>query len=66
MKHRKVTNLMVSDVAAVSPDTPFKEIARVLTARGVNGAPVIDSWAWCPPPICCSRKAGWIPAGSPG
>jgi CBS-domain-containing membrane protein len=43
MKHRKVVSLMAMDVAVVSPDTPFKQVARMLASRRVNGMPVVDA-----------------------
>jgi CBS-domain-containing membrane protein len=34
--------LMTKDVVAVSPETPAREIARVLLAHGISAAPVVD------------------------
>lgn len=36
-------DLMTKDVAMVSPDTAVDEIARLLLARGISAAPVIDA-----------------------
>ncbi|HET9138138.1 CBS domain-containing protein [Actinophytocola sp.] len=42
MKHSKITDLMVREVAWVRTDTPFKEVAELLKDRRVNGMPVVD------------------------
>ena len=44
MRHRKISTIMTpgSDVVQVSPDTPYKEIARLLTSHGVSAVPVVD------------------------
>jgi CBS domain-containing protein len=34
---------MTRDVVTVTPDTPFKEVARLLTQRGVGAVPVCDA-----------------------
>jgi CBS domain-containing protein len=34
---------MATDVAVVRPDTPFKQVARILTNRRVSGMPVVDA-----------------------
>jgi len=34
--------LMTTDVAVVSPDTPTREIARLLLERGISAVPVVD------------------------
>ena len=39
---RKVGSVMVTDVATVGPDTPFKVAAELLAARNISGAPVVD------------------------
>ena len=35
-------DLMTTDVVSVSPDTPVREIARILVQRGVSATPVVD------------------------
>lgn len=37
-----VIEVMTTDVLTAAPDTPLKEVARVLTARGISGLPVVD------------------------
>lgn len=39
----KARELMTKDVLAVSPDTPAREIARLLLDRSVSAAPVVDA-----------------------
>ena len=43
MSHLKVSVLMSRDVATVSEDTPFHEIAKVLADRRVSAVPVVDA-----------------------
>lgn len=38
----RVYELMTRDVVAVTPDTPLKEVARLMVDRGISGVPVID------------------------
>lgn len=38
----KVKDLMTRDVAAVTPDTPLKDVATLLVRRGISGVPVVD------------------------
>jgi CBS domain-containing protein len=38
-----VDELMTSDVITVHPDTPLKEVARLLSGHGIGGAPVVDA-----------------------
>jgi CBS domain-containing protein len=38
----RVYDLMTRDVVAVKPETPLKEVARLLVAHGISGVPVID------------------------
>ncbi len=38
----KVTEVMTREVATVSPDTPLKAVAEIMSARRVSGLPVID------------------------
>ena len=42
MSHRKISNVMSTDVATVRPDTPFKDIVRILEQRDVSAVPVVD------------------------
>ncbi|NGN62468.1 CBS domain-containing protein [Streptomyces sp. A7024] len=42
MKHRKIGNVMTSDVVTVQLSTPFKEVARLLQSHGISGLPVVD------------------------
>lgn len=41
MKH--VSDVMTTDVVVVEPETPFKEMARLLRERRLSALPVIDS-----------------------
>src|SRR5262245_66076897 len=43
MKHRGVQDVMTKDVIAVDGDTPYKQIAEILTERKISGVPVVDS-----------------------
>lgn len=43
MKHRKIKNVMTTDVATVREDTPFKDIVRTLDQRDVSAVPVVDA-----------------------
>lgn len=43
MKHRKIKNVMTTDVATVRPDTPFKDVVRILDQRDVSAVPVADA-----------------------
>lgn len=38
----KVEEVMTKDVATVMPETPVKEVARLLVERHVSGVPVVD------------------------
>ncbi|MPZ78976.1 MAG: CBS domain-containing protein [Actinophytocola sp.] len=42
MSHRKVKNVMSTDVATVREGTPFKDVARALARRDVSALPVVD------------------------
>lgn len=42
MSHRKVRNVMSTDVATVREGTPFKNVARALARRDVSALPVVD------------------------
>jgi CBS domain-containing protein len=39
----RVRDVMTTAVVAVEPDTPLKDVARVLVDRGISGVPVVDS-----------------------
>ncbi|MFD5256327.1 CBS domain-containing protein [Streptomyces bobili] len=43
MKHSRIGNLMVTDVVSVIPQTPFKEVAKLLAVHRISGLPVVDS-----------------------
>lgn len=43
MSHRKISNVMSTDVATVRPTTPFKDIVSILEQRDVSAVPVIDA-----------------------
>lgn len=43
MKHSKIGSLMVNDVVSVIPQTPFKEVAKLLAVHRISGLPVIDT-----------------------
>ncbi|GLX02354.1 CBS domain-containing protein [Microtetraspora sp. NBRC 16547] len=40
--HKKVRDVMTSEVASVDGSTPFREVAELLMARGVSAVPVVD------------------------
>ncbi|MDH6588987.1 CBS domain-containing protein [Streptomyces sp. SAI-133] len=42
MKATKIGSVMVGDVVAVTCDTPFKQVARVLGDHRISGVPVVD------------------------
>lgn len=42
MSHRKVRDVMSTDVATVRANTPFKEVAGVLARQDVSAVPVVD------------------------
>jgi CBS domain-containing protein len=39
----KVRDVMTEDVVTVGPETPLKEVARLLTEWRISGAPVVDT-----------------------
>lgn len=39
----RVADIMTTQVITVSPETTLKEVAGLLAARGISGAPVVDS-----------------------
>jgi CBS domain-containing protein len=38
----RIAQLMTADVVTVGPETPLKDVAEMLAARGISGAPVVD------------------------
>ncbi|MFF4006680.1 CBS domain-containing protein [Streptomyces sp. NPDC001717] len=42
MKHIKVGDLMTGDVVSVTPDTAFKDVAKLLARYDISGLPVLD------------------------
>jgi len=42
MRHDKVGSVMTSDVVHALPDTPFKQVARLLADHAISGLPVLD------------------------
>ncbi|EST36821.1 CBS domain-containing protein [Streptomyces roseochromogenus] len=42
MQHRTVEELMTRDVVRARPDTPFKELVRLLAENDVTAVPVVD------------------------
>ncbi|KND28481.1 CBS domain-containing protein [Streptomyces acidiscabies] len=42
MKHDKVGSVMTAEVVHAVPDTPFKEVARLLARHRISGLPVVD------------------------
>ena len=38
----RIRELMTRDVATVTPETTLREVARLLTERGISGVPVVD------------------------
>jgi CBS-domain-containing membrane protein len=42
-RHRTVADVMTHDVVTVTPETGFKEVARLLTERNVSALPVVDA-----------------------
>lgn len=42
MKHRKVGNVMTSDVVRVTEATSFKQVASLLSQHRISGLPVVD------------------------
>jgi CBS domain-containing protein len=43
MAHRKIRDVMTTDVATVTADAPFKEMVRVMAERRVSALPVLDA-----------------------
>ena len=39
----RTKDVMTSPVVTVSPDTPLKDVARILVERGINAVPVVDA-----------------------
>jgi CBS domain-containing protein len=42
MKHQRIGSLMTDEVVAVTPGTPFKDVATLLAEHGISGVPVVD------------------------
>lgn len=42
MRHQRVADVMTTDVVTVGPDAGFKEIAALMSERGVSALPVVD------------------------
>ena len=42
VRRMKVRDIMTTDVAAVTPETPVRKVAELLLARRISGVPVID------------------------
>lgn len=42
MGHKRVADVMTSDVVTVRTGTPFEEVVRTLAAHGISGVPVLD------------------------
>ncbi|HET9138127.1 CBS domain-containing protein [Actinophytocola sp.] len=42
MKHRKIRNVMTTDVATVDESAPFKDIVALLDQRRISAVPVLD------------------------
>jgi CBS domain-containing protein len=38
----KVADVMTRDVIAVTPETPLRELASILSEKNINGVPVVD------------------------
>ena len=43
----KVMEVMTRDVVAVSPETPLREVARILSDARISGVPVVDAAGAC-------------------
>ena len=39
----KVGEAMTAEVRSVEPDTPLKDVARLLTDEAISGVPVVDN-----------------------
>jgi len=39
---KKVKDIMTRDLTSVTEDTPLKDVAEILSLRGVNGIPVVN------------------------
>jgi CBS-domain-containing membrane protein len=38
----RVADIMTRDVITVTPDTPIRDLARILSEKNINGVPVVD------------------------
>lgn len=45
MRHKHVDSQMTTDVVAVGPSTPFKELVRILRTHRIGALPVVDGTA---------------------
>ncbi|MCX5205619.1 CBS domain-containing protein [Streptomyces sp. NBC_00237] len=43
MKHSKIGSVMTTEVVTAQRGTPFKEVARLLSAHRISGLPVVDA-----------------------
>ncbi|MBN2058019.1 MAG: CBS domain-containing protein [Candidatus Saganbacteria bacterium] len=48
---KKVKDIMSRDLTSVTEDTPLKDVAEVLSLRGINGIPVVNNK---------NEVSGWI------
>ncbi len=42
MRHRRVRDVMTTDVVTVTEETPFKEVVRAIERDRISGVPVVD------------------------
>lgn len=66
-----VEDVMTTDVVTVGPETPLKDVARVLSDHGISGAPVLDRRGHIVGVIseadlgsslrAASERPGWLP-----
>jgi CBS domain-containing protein len=43
----KIRDVMTTDVVTVRPDSPLRDLARVLSERGISGLPIVDGEGRC-------------------
>ncbi|WIM92864.1 CBS domain-containing protein [Actinoplanes oblitus] len=46
MKTWHVSDVMTTDVVAVGPDTPYRELVALLATHRINALPVVDAGRW--------------------